>query len=90
MLTIITAFMVSSNMDLYPLLSYSIRPIIVWFEILTFGPKFWTCDQDSDHDLDQYLGIVITIVDTCVTILVLPRSRYTKVYRSNKKYREMT
>jgi len=30
----------------------------------------------------------ILIVDTYVTIPVLPKSRYTAVYRSSKKYRE--
>ena len=30
----------------------------------------------------------ILIVDTCVTIPVSPKSRYTAVYRSSKKYRE--
>jgi len=32
--------------------------------------------------------ISILIVDTYVTIPVSPKSRYTAVYRSNKKYRE--
>jgi len=32
----------------------------------------------------------ILIVDTYVTIPVSPKSRYTAVYRSSKKYRETT
>ena len=37
------------------------------------------CDTDDTS---------ILIVDTYVTILVSPRSRYTAVYHSSKKYRE--
>jgi len=40
------------------------------------------CDTDDTDDTS------ILIVDTYVTILVSPRSRYTAVYHSSKKYRE--